>query len=332
MSAGLQYYLTTDLILFGVDLIACWALNMQLRTGVLNFAFIVFQAVGAYTAAVLTMGPATANGGYQAYVLGLSLPFPLPWVLATLAGAALALPLGLIVLPRLRGSYEALAFLVMSLIATQFVEGVQGIVNGPSGLSLIPQPLADVLNLPPLAYAWFYVGLTGAMCLAVFWLVNRVTGSPLGRVLRAVHDNEAAAEALGRNVTRSRLLVFVVGSAIAALSGAVLVGFIGAWAPNSWRYPETFVLATAVIVGGWGNNYGVLLGAAAVPVGFFEATRFLPSFGPPGFIDAVQWMAIGLLILIFLWLRPEGVFPERRRMFRRYVSRSAAVPAEEASA
>jgi ABC-type branched-subunit amino acid transport system permease subunit len=220
----------------------------------------------------------------------------------------------------------------MSLIATQFVEGVQGLVNGPSGLSLIPQPLANLLNLSPLGYAWFYVGVTGVMCLAVLWLVSRVAGSPLGRVLRAVHDNEAAAEALGKNVTASRLLVFVVGSALAALSGAILVGFIGAWAPNSWRYPETFVLATAIIVGGWGNNWGVLLGAAIVPVGFFEVTRFLPPFGPPGFIDAVQWMAIGLLILIFLWFRPEGVLPERRRTFRRRGSRAAAVPAEERTA
>ncbi|HVA20738.1 MAG TPA: branched-chain amino acid ABC transporter permease [Candidatus Micrarchaeia archaeon] len=326
MSSAVQFYIATDLVLFGVDLIACWALNLQLRTGVLNFAFIIFQAAGAYTAAILTLGPSSAHGNIQSYIGGMTLPFPLPWVAACACGAAIAVPLGLIVLPRLRGSYEALAFLVMSLIATQLAEALQGVANGPTGLALIPQPLAGVVHLSPLAYTWFYVGLTGAVCVGVYWFVARVTGSPLGRKLRAIHDNEAAAEALGKNVTWARLTVFVAGGALAALSGAVLVGFIGAWSPSSWRYPETFVLATAVIVGGWGNNLGVLIGTAAVPVGFFEITRFFPTFGPPGFIDAVQWMAIGLLILLFLWFRPDGILPEGRHRWRRGRPASAAAP------
>ena len=101
---------------------------------------------------------------------------------------------------------------------------------------------------------------------------------------------------------------------IAGLSGAILVGFIGLWAPSTWLYPETIILFAAVIVGGRGNNLGALLGALLVPLGFEEATRFIPSFGQPGLIPAFQWVAIGLLIMGFLWFRPSGVLPEPRHV------------------
>jgi branched-chain amino acid transport system permease protein len=145
--------------------------------------------------------------------------------------------------------------------------------------------------------------------------VHIVTSSPLGRTLRAVRDNEQAAAALGKNVTGLRMLAFILGGVIAGISGAVLVEFISAWSPGSWLYPETFVYFTAVIVGGSGNNLGVMVGALLVPVAFLEATRFLPQFGPPGLIDALQRIVVGALALIFLWFWPRGVIPERRRRF-----------------
>jgi branched-chain amino acid transport system permease protein len=111
------------------------------------------------------------------------------------------------------------------------------------------------------------------------------------------------------------MLAFILGGVIAGISGAVLVEFISAWSPGSWLYPETFVYFTAVIVGGSGNNLGVMVGALLVPVAFLEATRFLPQFGPPGLIDALQWIIVGALALIFLWFWPRGVIPERRRRF-----------------
>jgi neutral amino acid transport system ATP-binding protein len=107
--------------------------------------------------------------------------------------------------------------------------------------------------------------------------------------------------------------MLVLGGALAALSGAILVGFINLWAPSAWGYAETIVLFAAVIIGGAGSHRGAVLGAILVPVGFEEATRYIPQFGPPGLVDDLQWVAIGLLILIFLWFRPQGVLPERRR-------------------
>ena len=111
----------------------------------------------------------------------------------------------------------------------------------------------------------------------------------------------------------------VTGGAIAGLSGAVLVSFIGVWSPAAWSYAETIVLFTAVIIGGAGNHVGAVLGAVLVPVGFEEITRFIsnnnPSL-PPNLLPSLQWVAIGLLIVVFLWLRPQGVLPERKRVIK----------------
>jgi branched-chain amino acid transport system permease protein len=74
------------------------------------------------------------------------------------------------------------------------------------------------------------------------------------------------------------------------------------------------VFFTALIVGGTANNAGAILGAILVPVVFLEAVRFLPQFGPPGLTEALQWVAIGTISLIFLWFWPRGVLPERRRV------------------
>lgn len=319
MSSAYQYYLSTLLIYAGVDVLACWGLNLQLGvTGIINFAFIIFQAAGAYTAAVLTLGPASGNGGFQQYIGGASLPFPLPLLAAGLVGALLSLLVGAIALRRLRSDYLALVMLVVSQIAVNVVQNETGLVNGPAGLALVPQPLAAHLKLTPLAYQWFYVGLTAVICLIVYFFVQRITGSPLGRALRAIRDNEQGALACGKNVFALRMLAFLIGGAIAALSGAVLVEFIGTWAPGAWLYPETFVLIAAVVIGGSGNNMGAVVGALLVPVAFLEATRFLPAIpNHPGLIDAVQWITTALLMLLFLWFRPQGILPERRRRFPR---------------
>jgi branched-chain amino acid transport system permease protein len=132
-----------------------------------------------------------------------------------------------------------------------------------------------------------------------------------------VRENEAAVEAMGRSATRARLQVFVIGGALAALSGALLAEFIGAWAPSGWLYPETFVFFTAVIVGGRGSVSGVAIGAALVTVGIQQAVQYMPIGGDPTLLAALEWIITGLLTLIFLWVRPQGLLPERRRRYLR---------------
>lgn len=317
MSAAWQFYFSTLAIYLAVDIMAVWGLNLQFGVaGISSFAFIIFQAVGAYTASVLTLGP-SKSVGFQQYIGGANLPFPLPLLAAGLAGGLLALVVGLVGLRRLRSDYQAMVMLVVSLTATYIVDNETHLFNGPAGLSLVPKPLFNSLGLSLVSYQWFYVGLSAVICVLIYIVVRRFTESPLGRAMRAVRDNEHAAAALGKNVLALRMTAFVAGGAIAGISGAVFVEFIGAWSPGSWLYPETFVFFTAILVGGTGNNIGVAVGALLVPIGFLESTRYLPNIGYPGFVEALQWIAVGVLALTFLWFWPRGVIPERKRRFPR---------------
>ncbi len=325
--SGWAFYATTLLVYLGVDIMAVWGLNLQYGVaGVYNFGFIVFQALGAYVAAILTLGPSSGNGGFQAYVIGASLPFPIPELAAGVVCGLLSVIIGVVALRRLRTDYQAMVFLVLSVSATLFVTNDIGLFNGPAGLSLIPQPLSSWVDPNSINWQWLYVGITAVFCLIIYVFVHRVTSSPLGRSLRAIRDNEDAAAALGKDVMRMRLFIFVMGNVIAGISGAVLVQYIGAWSPGSWLYVETFVFFTAIIVGGTGNDAGVLFGALLVPVAFNEITRYLPQIGRPGLIDALQWIMIGLLALIFLWFWPRGVIPERRRRFAREPTQQVLAP------
>jgi ABC-type branched-subunit amino acid transport system permease subunit len=310
----MNYYTATLLVYAGVDIIACLALNLQFGvSGIVNFSFIVFQAVGAYTAAVLSMPPDTANGGYQIYVGGFQLPFPIPWLGGALAGGLLAVPVGLVVLRKLRSDYQAIALLVLSVIANTVITNARPFLNGAAGIAQVPGPFSDQID--PQNYQYLYVGMTAVCVLLVVVVVQRIVNSPYGRSLRAMREHELAASAIGKNPVELKMTTFIVGGIIAGLSGAILVGYITLWAPSVWLYPETIILFAAIIVGGRGNNLGAILGALLVPVGFEEATRFIPNFGPVGLIPAMQWVAIGLLIIGFLWFRPEGVRPEPRRVF-----------------
>jgi branched-chain amino acid transport system permease protein len=316
------YYASNLLIYAGIDIIACLALNLQFGvSGIVNFSFIVFQAVGAYAAAILSLPPDTANGGFQHYVGGLQLPFPFPWIGGAIAGGLLAIPVGFVVLRKLRSDYQAIALLVLSVIANTVITNADKFLGGAAGLALVPPPFSDRIDPNTESYQYFYIGITIVAVVIAFLVVNRVVNSPYGRSLRAMRDREIAAAAIGKNPVQLKMTIFIVGGVIAGLSGAILVGFIQLWAPSVWLYPETIILFAAIIVGGRGNNIGAILGALLVPVGFEEVTRLLNSnpnianLGPPNLISALQWVAIGLLILGFLWFRPQGVRPEPRRVF-----------------
>jgi branched-chain amino acid transport system permease protein len=316
------YYASNLLIYAGIDIIACLALNLQFGvSGIVNFSFIVFQAVGAYAAAILSLPPDTANGGFQHYVGGLQLPFPFPWVGGAIAGGLLAIPVGFVVLRKLRSDYQAIALLVLSVIANTVITNADKFLGGAAGLALVPPPFSDRIDPNTESYQYLYIGITIVAVVIAFAVVNRVVNSPYGRSLRAMREREIAAAAIGKNPVQLKMTIFIVGGVIAGLSGAILVGFIQLWAPSVWLYPETIILFAAIIVGGRGNNIGAILGALLVPVGFEEVTRLLNSnpnianLGPPNLISALQWVAIGLLILGFLWFRPQGVRPEPRRVF-----------------
>jgi branched-chain amino acid transport system permease protein len=329
------YYLIILLVYAAVDAMACLGLSQQFGVaGVTNFGFIIFQAAGAYVAAVLALPRDNAYGGFQTYIGGYHLAFPLPWIGAAVAGGVLALPFTFLVGRRLRGDFAAVGLLVTAVMLNLLVMNYRPLFNGDAGVALVPTPLRSGMFVNT-SDGYQYGFVIGGIVLtaAVYWFVRRITESPYGRSLRAMRDNDKVADSLGKNLLALRTGALVTGGAIAGLSGAVLVSFIGVWSPAAWSYAETIVLFTAVIIGGAGNHLGAVLGAVLVPVGFEEITRFISDNNPnlpPNLLPSLQWVAIGLLIAIFLWARPQGVLPERRR--RVAIARRAATGADGADA
>jgi len=139
---GWEYYAVVLLVDFGTFLIAAWGLNLELGVaGVPNLAYIFLVATGAYTYAVLTLGPSSGNGGFQHYILGAHLPFPVAVLCAAAVAALFGAIIGITGLKRLRADYQAMALLVVSITATTIVSANTGLVNGSAGLALIPNPV-----------------------------------------------------------------------------------------------------------------------------------------------------------------------------------------------
>ena len=133
----------------------------------------------------------------------------------------------------------------------------------------------------------------------------------MGRSLRAVRDDEEAAIAIGKSVVGLRLLVQGMGGALAGLSGALLVGFIGGWSPSAWAYVETLALLTAMIVGGRGSNSGASSARCSCSACSCRESSTCRVGGARLVFD-LGWIIVGGLTIAFLFLRPQGIFPERR--------------------
>lgn len=324
------------LVYLGTDLLAAWGLNLEFGVaGVVNFAYIVLVAAGAYFYAVLTLGSPAASGGFQQYIIGAHIPVVLAIVLAALICGALGCVIGITGLKRLRADYQAMVMLVISILATTVIGADTGLFDGNAGLSLIPNPLASV---DPATRGWYYVAVVGAVCAVGYLALRRFTTGPLGRALRSVREDEDAAIAIGKNVVWLRLVVQAVGGVYAGLSGALLAGFIGGWSPSSWQYVETLALLTAIIVGGLGNDAGAALGTVIVPVLILQGVQFLPQIhSAPQLINDLGWIVLGLLTIAFVFTRPQGLIPEMRPRYggpgrRKRAPAGVPVGADEPSA
>jgi branched-chain amino acid transport system permease protein len=311
-----EYYLVVMLVYLGTDLLAVWGLNLEFGvSGVANLAYIVVVAAGAYTFAVCTLGPPSGNGGFQQYIGGFTLPFPVALLAGALAGAVVGTVIAITGLKRLRPDYQAVAMLVVSLMVATVVGADVGLFNGSAGLALIPNPFADQ---DPEVARWAYVGVVALCCLIGFVVLRRFTTGPLGRTLRAMRDDDTAASAAGKNVVGLRLLVQAVGGAFGGLSGALLAGFIGGWSPSAWVYIETLAFLSCVIVGGMGSDRGVSLGTVIIAVLLLQGVQFLPQIASsPGLSQDFGWIILGTATIVFIWFRPQGVLPERRPRYLR---------------
>ncbi|MGH9302934.1 MAG: branched-chain amino acid ABC transporter permease [Acidimicrobiales bacterium] len=315
------YYAFTLVFFFFVYCILNWGLNIQFgQAGILNFAYIAFVAIGAYITGVLTLHPAAAGSG-QSYVLGLHLPFFIALLAGGVAAAVLGGLVGLIVFRRLRSDYLAIVMISLSLVMFDFITNYVPLFDGADGLSSIPEPFAGSFHLNPNNFIFVFAGFSALMMLVMWLIMSRVTRSPLGRTLRAIREDVDVAQAFGKNVFRYQMTAMLVGSFYAGIGGGLIIEFVSAFNTSAWATGETFVIFAALIIGGLGNNLGAILGSLIVPVIFVELPKFLPQIASnPALVPEIDNMIIGVLLILMLRFRPQGVVPERRERFERLLA------------
>ena len=293
------------------------ALNIQWSVGILNFGVAAFFMVGAYTSAVLTL---PAPEGLEAYVGGWGIPIPVGWIFAAIAGGVLAILLGIPTL-RLRDDFLAIATIGVAAILRSIANSVEGLVNRSRGLNGIDGFLQNEVQGPN--YRWVELAIVLVVLIVVYWFVTRATASPWGRALRAIRDNEDTAKASGKNTVRFRMGAFILGAMLMGLAGAIYAHRSGTISPLTFSdLLGTFFVWTMLIVGGSGNHRGAVLGA--VVVGFFWFGTPLIQESLPDWLGSrvfqVRQLLIGLLIVVFLLWRPQGLLAEQDRVSR-FVSR-----------
>ncbi len=306
------YYVITLAFFFLAYCVLNWGLNIQFGgAGILNFAYIGFVAIGAYVTGVTSMGKPQGTG--EQYILGINLPFPVGLILGGLASCLFALLVALIALRRLRTDYLAMVLISLSLVLYDVINNYVPLFNGADGLSNLPLPMADLFHLDGNSFVPFFAGVTLVIVLVMWWVISRITRAPLGRTFRAIREDPDVAASLGKGVFRYQLTAMLIGSFYAGIGGGLIIEFSSSFNTSAWLPGETFLIFAAVIVGGLGNNKGMILGALIVPVLFVQLPRFLPDIpGHPGLILNVDAIAIGVLLMIVLWFRPQGLIPERR--------------------
>lgn len=327
--------LTISVVTF-FSIYAIMALSLNLEYGVAgvpNFGKALFVSVGAYTAALLMTRvlPLLAGqsfvqpcGATLAEALQVrtqilrTMPIPtlayfaLALVVAALVGAAVG---WLFSAPALRLKeewYLALVLLVGAETIRIFVRSWDPLICGSNGISGIGQPFAWLPDARTRAFAFALLcSVIAAVC---WWFAHRFTHSPWGRLLKAVRENEVAAATLGKDVPRARGAVMMIGSAMAAVAGVLFVMNTGFASANDYTVALTLDVWVMIVLGGLGNMRGALIGALIVTLVDRFTSIYAIRLDMMGFdfeFSYIKGIVFGVLVLLMLRFRPQGLAPER---------------------
>jgi len=303
-------YVLTILTIVGIYCILGLALNLHFGyTNLPNFGIAGFFAIGAYTSAILTVPYRFLEmeifAGFPGGVPGrIEAPFIVGILAATVLSGFVGFLIGIPVL-RLREDYLAVASIGVAEAIHFIALNELWLTIGSAGIRLIPMPFAN-------RYLFFLIVLL--VLAIVYWVISRLVRSPFGRVWKATREDETVTASLGKSIVRSRMWAWVIGCAFMGSAGSLWAHYAMAIQPGEFVPTTTFLVWIFVIVGGLRNQKGVLIGALVI-IGLFEqGTRFLPAFGAPYVVPALRLIIIGVLLVVFIRFRPQGVLPERATM------------------
>ncbi|MDT4953356.1 MAG: branched-chain amino acid transport system permease protein [Acidobacteriota bacterium] len=262
---GLPYYYSHLLRLAGINIILAVSLNLITGfTGQFSIGHAGFMAIGAYSSVYLTVYYTQGLEEKLAGAIGAGAAAALVFLLVVLAGALAAAIAGLIVgIPslRLRGDYLAIVTLGFAEIIRIMLVNIKQ-VGGPTGFSGALPPFAGRATIPPYAnFLWI-----GAFAVITIVVVHNIVRSNVGRTLISIREDELAAQAMGINATRYKVLAFVISSAFAGIAGALFGHYNQFLSTQDFQFIRSFEVIIMIVLGGMGSITGSLLGAVVITV------------------------------------------------------------------
>ena len=305
------------------------------------------------------------NPATTGFLGGMGLPILFSWIVGAFFAGALAYVIGKIALG-LRADYLAIATLLISEIVIAVIKHEDWLSRGVKNVIGLKRPVPYEIDLQ--TKEWFinlvskfnqgtlslitdvsekeqllkqmviegstvfvklcFAGLFSIVVIILLIITQKALYSPWGRMMRAIRDNEEAANAMGKNVVKQHLLIFVLGSAIVGIAGAMMVTYDGLFTPGSYRPMRyTFLIWVMVIVGGSGNNFGAILGGFAVwflwieaaPIALFLINLFTSGLEETNALKAhliesipyFRFLMMGIGLLLIMRYRPKGILPEK---------------------
>jgi len=315
------------------------------------FSILIFLVCSFFVyKSILTPGVVAVeavNPAATGYLGGLGLPVLLAWPVGGLMAAGAAWIIGKTALG-LRSDYLAIATLGISEIIIEILRNEDWMTRGVKNVAGIPRPVPYEIDLqasenfvnraasfgldPTTASTLFvkisYAGLFGLVLLVLVWLSQRALNSLWGSMMRAIRDNETAAQAMGKDIKSRHLQIFILGSAVCGIAGAMMTTLDAQLTPGAYQPLRfTFLIWVMVIVGGSGSNLGSILGGFLVwflwvqvePIGYWLVDLITAPMDPESpvrlhLLDSVAQMRLltmGLFLLLMLRFYPRGMIPEK---------------------
>ena len=259
--------------------------------GLLHLGYVAFYAVGAYTYALLHMY----------YGIGFWVALPLGGIIATLFGILLGIPV-----LRLRGDYLAIVTLGFGEITRIVLVNWDGLTRGPSGIALIPKPGFFGMELTTQQGIIYVYYLAVGLALLTIFATYRLQNSRIGRALMAMREDEIASQAMGIDITRTKLTAFALSAFFAGMAGVLFAAKTGFINPQSFTFMESAIILSIVVLGGMGSIVGVIIGALILIL--------LPEYLRE--VGNYRMLIFGASMVIMMIFRPQGIVSNVRKVYK----------------